>query len=176
MTPSQFFSLAIPAAIQGGHIWPDYAACEAAEESTHRDDPSNWALSKLAIQGNNLFGMKAPSHPPEGWAYPTLDLPTYEVVGGEEVAVAHQFWPIFPDWATAFKERMALLRRLSVYAPALAASSGPAFVVAVSKVWATDPNRAANVLAIMADNAVLVGSIMKAAEGAATLVSSGSIS
>lgn len=156
MTPSQFFALAIPAAIAGGHIWPDYAACEAAEES-------NWGASALAQQANNLLGMKAPEHPPAGWTYPQLDLPTYEIVNGERVAVAHQFWPIFPDWATAFKERMALLRRLSAYAPALAATSGPAFVVEVSKVWATDPQRAANVLAIMAENAVLVGSVMASA-------------
>jgi flagellum-specific peptidoglycan hydrolase FlgJ len=145
MTKGDFFTQALAAAKASGHIWPDFACCEAAEES-------RFGNSQLAQEADNLFGQKTPSQPPPGWAYPVVVIPTHEVEHGELVEVSHQSWPKFPDWETSFRERMNLLKRLSAYAPALAATSGVDFINLVSPVWASDPARAGNVLAIYKDN------------------------
>lgn len=155
MTPELFFQRALPAAIAGGHIWPEYACCEAAEESA-------WGESELARQANNLFGLKASRY---GNAYPIIAMPTHEWENGHLVpAVAD--WPKYPDWKTSFAERMATLRRLAPefphYAAALAAASGEEFVRQVSLTWSTDPRRADNVLAIYADHASLLAQLRTA--------------
>ncbi|HZU08351.1 MAG TPA: glucosaminidase domain-containing protein, partial [Pseudacidobacterium sp.] len=51
-----FLQKAYQAAAAAGHIFPEYAACEAALES-------GWGLSHLATEANNLFGQKQ-AHPP----------------------------------------------------------------------------------------------------------------
>lgn len=135
MTPADFLAKAEQAATEGGHIFPQYAACEAALESA-------WGESKLCKLANNLFGQK---HGKE--QYPTVNIPTHEVIAGKD-AIVQAEWPVFPDWATSFSERMALLHRVAAYGPALAATGGEAFVLAVSKVWSTDPARGMKVLAI----------------------------
>ena len=136
-----FLRNAAAAARAAGHIFPDYAACEAALES-------NWGQSCLAREANNLFGQKA-SFQEQGTA--TLALPTQEFLHGQWVTVTAQ-WARFADQAACFRARMALLRRLQhsypAYARALAASTGEAFVEEVSRAWSTDPQRAAKVLAI----------------------------
>jgi len=150
MTPNEFLLAAFQAAISAKHIFPEYAACEAALESA-------WGKSQLAIKAQNLFGRKQ-SHPP---VFDTLDMPTHEYVHGEMVPVmAH--WVKYPDWASCFDDRMALLRRLSVvtnedgslkfpeYLDALNSQIGESFVVNVSKKWSTDPLRATKVLQIYA--------------------------
>lgn len=137
MTPDEFLTKAKCAASDAGHPWPEYAACEAALES-------NWGKSGLAIRGNNLFGQK---HGFTTSEWPSLDMPTWEVIKGVRIATTAKFAK-FPDWATCFKERHELLQRKSAYAPALKAETGVDFVRLVSKVWATDPDRADKVLRI----------------------------
>ena len=51
-----FLRQAAAAAHTAGHIFPAYAACEAALEST-------WGQSRLARQANNLFGQKQSAEP-----------------------------------------------------------------------------------------------------------------
>lgn len=136
-----FLRQAVSAARAAGHIFPDYAACEAALESS-------WGQSRLAREANNLFGQKASFDKNETG---TLALPTQEFLHGRWVTtIAH--WARFADQAACFRARMALLRRLEhgypAYARALAAINGEAFVEQVSRVWSTDPGRAAKVLAI----------------------------
>lgn len=140
MIPSEFLPKAIQAAQESGHVWPEYAACEAALESA-------WGESKLARLANNLFGEKQPKES----TYPTIEIPTREYIKGNWIIVG-AVWPKFPDWRTSFVERMNVLRRLEEffphYAAALAAADGETFVIEVSKSWATDPDRADKVLAI----------------------------
>ena len=142
MTPEEFLPRAVAAARAAQHIFPEYAACEAALESA-------WGGSELAVRAHNLFGQKQ-SHPPQGGS---LALPTREFLHGAWVTVAAE-WMLFEDWTACFAQRMALLRRLSVewphYRAALDAQSGKAFVIAVSKSWSTDPERAQKVLEIYA--------------------------
>lgn len=149
MMPADFFARAVPSAIAGGHIWPGYAVCEAALESA-------WGESELARRANNLFGQK------QGQctrSLPTIELPTKEWQNGALVPTT-AVWPIFPDWATSFSERMDVLYTLAdsiaAYASALAQLDGAHFVIEVSRAWSTDPRRAANVLIIHADHAPLI--------------------
>lgn len=118
------------------HIYPGAAAAEAALES-------NWGLSKLAVQAKNLFGLKKPST----WTGQTINLPTQEFVKGHWVA-EDAIWPVFTSWQECLEERMNVLRDNGIYDAALIAPSPEQYIVAVSRRWATDPNRAAKVLAI----------------------------
>jgi flagellum-specific peptidoglycan hydrolase FlgJ len=138
----EFLSKACAAARSAGHIFPEYAACEAALES-------GWGMSGLAQKANNLFGQKQ-SHPPlQGSA--TLSLPTREFLHGAWVTVQAN-WVEFPGWQACFAARMDLLRRLSNshpdYLAALAATTGSDFVTEVSRTWSTDPQRAGKVLTV----------------------------
>ena len=124
----------------GGHIFPEYAAAEAALES-------NWGQSRLAREANNLFGQKARKNNPYG----ELSIDTREFLNGEWVTVpAH--WIAYPDVATCFKDRMATLERLQHayphYGLALNALNGTIYVTEVSQTWSTDPTRAEKVLSI----------------------------
>lgn len=158
MTPQDFLPKAIAAAKAGGHIFPDWAACEAAVES-------GWGQSQLAREANNLFGQKAPHFPPPGWSYPSIHLPTHEWEHGELVEVSNVAWPAFPDWATSFRERMELLRRLSMqysdYMMALHAPDGETFVRRVSATWSDDPHRADKVVEIHAAHRDLLHSLLE---------------
>ncbi|MGH9542647.1 MAG: glucosaminidase domain-containing protein, partial [Terriglobales bacterium] len=141
MTHPEFIVAAYAQAQASGHIWPAFAACEAAEESAFGE-------SQLAIRANNLFGLKAGRFTHD---LPTIAMPTHEWVDGRLIPTT-AIWPRFDSWAQAFDVRMEVLRGLAPefehYAAALAATDGPTYVREVSKTWSTDPNRAANVLAI----------------------------
>jgi flagellum-specific peptidoglycan hydrolase FlgJ len=134
----QFLDRVHSAARLANHVWPEYAACEAALETA-------WGTSQLYIRGNNIFGEKQHVDP----VFLTLKLPTREMQAGQWVTVQADFiW--FPSANESFVMRMKTLRRLGYpeYANALAASTGEEFVTEVSKRWSTDLERAAKVLAI----------------------------
>ena len=139
---SLFLNRACHAARAGGHVFPEYAACEAALES-------GWGRSRLAVEANNLFGQKQ-SHPAVAGTE-TLAMPTREYLHGHWMTVAAN-WVKFPGMAECFGARMELLRRLAgsypEYRAALEAATGEQYVMAVSKRWSTDPERAGKVLAI----------------------------
>ncbi len=144
-----FLRNASAAALAAGHIFPEYAACEAALEST-------WGQSRLAREANNLFGQKQSADAQSDIATPGADagvlaMPTQEFLHGRWVTVIAQ-WARFTDAAACFRARMALLRRLEhsypAYGRALASTTGEAFIEEVSRAWSTDPQRAAKVLAI----------------------------
>jgi flagellum-specific peptidoglycan hydrolase FlgJ len=137
-----FLRQASTAACAAGHIFPDYAACEAALEST-------WGRSRLAREANNLFGQKQSAEGIDGTA--PLALPTQEFLHGQWVTIT-AYWARFSDQADCFRARMALLQRLKHSYPAnahaLATATGEVFIEEVSRAWSTDPQRAAKVLAI----------------------------
>ncbi len=139
---SEFLLRAASAAAIAKHIFPEFAACEAALES-------GWGHSELVSEANNLFGQKQ-SHPPDAGTT-TVSMPTREFLHGNWVVVQSD-WAKFPDWGTCFAARMQLLERLCAgdahYAAALAATNGEQFIVEVSKSWSTDPQRAGKVLSI----------------------------
>lgn len=139
---TEFLLRATAAARSAGHLFPDYAACEAALES-------GWGFSRLATEANNLFGQKQ-AHPPLHGTE-TFMLSTREFLHGAWVAV-QAAWVKFPDWESCFRERVALLRSLAAawpnYEAALRATTGEQFITEVSRTWSTDPARAGKVLAI----------------------------
>jgi flagellum-specific peptidoglycan hydrolase FlgJ len=138
----EFLAKATQAASTAGHIWPEYAACEAALES-------GWGTSKLAVRANNLFGQKQTAPPLYGTG--NLVLPTREFLRGEWVEVVAR-WISFPDWIACFRSRMEMLEReqgeYPAFAAALRATTGEEFVRQVSSKWSTDPERAEKVLEI----------------------------
>lgn len=141
-TPAQkdFLLKALAHAQLAGHIWPEYAACEAALESA-------WGNSTLYRMANNVFGEKQHAQP----IYDTLDLPTEEYVNGQWASeMAH--WVKFPTLKEAFVSRMDTLRRLASsrpgYADALVAKNGEDYVLSVSRDWSTDPLRGQKVISI----------------------------
>lgn len=136
----QFLERAAAAARHANHVWPEFAACEAALETS-------WGTSQLFLRGNNVFGEKQHATP----VYLTMMLPTWEVVNGQKITIQAAFiW--FPSAIEAFMSRMETLQRLAgtypEYAAALAATTGEEFVTEVSKRWSTDPERAVKVLEI----------------------------
>ena len=139
-----FLRKAAAAARAAGHLFPEYAACEAALESA-------WGKSGLATRANNLFGQKQSRPPIDGTD--TLPLPTKEFLNGQWVTETAN-WVLFKDWSTCFHARMRLLqgasRKYPHYAAALAATTGEQFVREVSQTWSTDPARASKVLSIYA--------------------------
>lgn len=139
---SIFLARACQAARAARHIFPEYAACEAALES-------GWGRSKLAVEANNLFGQKQ-SHPPLSGTE-TITMPTREFLHNHWMTVLAN-WTKFPNWTECFAARMALLKRLSGefphYQEALNAANGEQYLIAVSKSWSTDPERAGKVLAV----------------------------
>jgi flagellum-specific peptidoglycan hydrolase FlgJ len=139
-TQIEWLNVTAAAAKVADHVWPEYAACEAATESTY-------GVSVLATQFNNLFGMKQHALP----QFQTANLPTREYIKGAWVNVIAP-WIRYPNVAACFKDRMATLVRLRSafphYDEALAAQTGDEYVTAVSKSWSTDPFRAKTVLAV----------------------------
>lgn len=139
----QFIASAAVEATKAGHPFPEMAAAEAALES-------NYGLSALARDANNLFGMKQHQHPNP--AFGTLTLPTREFENGAWEVVPGAEWVKYPDLASCFADRLSTLQRLSPvyphYAAALDASDPYGYVTQVSQTWSTDPQRAAKVIAI----------------------------
>ena len=137
-----FLARAYRAAQAARHIFPAYAACEAALES-------GWGRSHLAVEANNLFGQKQ-SHPPLAGTE-TIAMPTREFLHDHWMTVSAN-WTKFTNWSECFRARMALLERLARayphYAAALQAITGEQYVTAVSLSWSTDPERAGKVLAV----------------------------
>lgn len=138
----EFLRKASDAARSAGHIFPEFAACEAALES-------GWGMSQLAAEANNLFGQKQAHAALAGTE--TISLPTREYLHGVWTTVQAD-WIRFASWQACFAGRMALLKTLGHayphYAAALAAKTGEEFVDEVSKSWSTDPARAGKVLSI----------------------------
>ena len=91
-----FLSRAYRAAQAAHHIFPAFAACEAALES-------GWGRSQLAIEANNLFGQKQ-SHPPLAGTE-TIAMPTREFLHGHWLTVSAN-WAKFADWSECFRARM----------------------------------------------------------------------
>lgn len=135
-----FLVKCVEAARSANHVWPEMAACEAALESA-------WGKSKLAIEGNNLFGQKQSTDP----IYETISISTREYLHGQWVNVPAN-WVKFPTLQASFESRMSLLAKLTPhyphYASALISKTPEDYVTQVSLSWSTDPQRAAKVITI----------------------------
>jgi flagellum-specific peptidoglycan hydrolase FlgJ len=131
------------AAKLSGHVYPAAAACEGVDET-------RWGASGLYLNDNNVFGTKQHVHPIFG----TVNLPTKEFLHHAWVVVEADFVK-YPTLAAAFADRMSTLVRLQTeypnYAAALVAKTPEAYLVNVSKTWATNPDRAIDCILILHD-------------------------
>lgn len=122
----------VEAARASGHIWPEYAACEAALDS-------NFGTTELAIKANNVFNLRAPAKWPIGsHVY-------VQTVNGKQYD-----WLEFRTVESCFAARMDKLRRFTMFYLALRAKTAAEYVTQVSKLWSGDPMRAKNVLSLYA--------------------------
>ena len=114
-----------------GHPWPGYAAAEAFLESASYS--STTGQSGLAYRDKDVFGIKVPSW----WGGQVDSIVTREVLNGVSRMVNAK-WPVFASYADGFAARLKVLHSVSVYAEALAATTGPEFIRLVSAEWVPD--------------------------------------
>ena len=114
---------------------PGITVAQAALESA-------WGNSQLARVANNYFGIKARAGGEQ------VELPTVEFVAGAAVRVSAKF-ASYGSMLESFVERDRIIASLAVYEEARAAASEPeAFVRALARRWATDPQYAEKVLCV----------------------------
>ena len=138
---------------EGVPVVPKAVAAQAALES-------RWGESELAREANNLFGVKAGS----SWSGPVLELPTWEVVDGQRVQTVARFRR-YEGFEEAVLDYVRILGRLSWYRDAVeAARYGDPFgflygleARAGEPGWATDPDYARKIIAIMREYGLLEG-------------------
>ncbi|CQR43701.1 putative mannosyl-glycoprotein endo-beta-N-acetylglucosamidase domain [Thiomonas sp. CB3] len=108
---------------------------------------SNWGKSKLAIDGHNLFGIKAG----KGWRGPVVLMPTREYLSGAWHTVTAQ-WRKYPNWQASIEDHARFLHDNPRYTPALRCVDDPrAFATALQECgYATDPAYAAKLHGIVA--------------------------
>lgn len=125
-------------------VVPRAVAAQAALES-------DWGHSQLAREGRNLFGIKAGS----SWHGPVLELPTWEVVDGHRVKTTARFRR-YDDYEEAVQDYVRIIGRLDWYRDAReAARYGDPYGYLYGLEgrgepgWATDPDYARKIIAIM---------------------------
>ena len=124
------------------------AAARAAQAKWHV--PASVSIAQYALEsgwgahcpGNNPFGIKAMA------TYGVQRLMTTEVVHGHAVRVPQDFCA-FASIDEAFDCHAKLLAHAPVYAAAMRAPNVEAFVAAMAPHYATDPQYAAKVMAVI---------------------------
>ncbi|HXZ26408.1 MAG TPA: glucosaminidase domain-containing protein [Terriglobales bacterium] len=138
MTRSEFIATATAAAQAASAVSgfpPGVTVAQAALESA-------WGQSQLARLAHNYFGIKAHGD------LPWIELPTTEVQGGAAVKM-RAYFARYESIEACFADRDRLLARLAVYAEARAAARDPeAFLRALARHWATDPDYAQKLLTL----------------------------
>lgn len=141
MTPQEFIdSLKVDAiaSFKLTKIPASFTIAEAALES-------GWGSSQLAVQGHNLFGVKADS----AWHGDTLSLRTREFLQGRWVMVA-ALWRKYPSWFGSINDHAQFLLTNRRYHAAFLATNVADFTTAVAKAgYATDPLYASKVMSVV---------------------------
>lgn len=141
MQPVDFIAAVSPAAVQCMRATKVFASVSIAQAILE----SSWGSSGLATEGFNLFGIKADA----SWHGATISMPTKEYVHGQAVNVMAAFRR-YADWLGSINDHAAFLVANHRYAPAFMTSNGEAFARAIATAgYATDPNYAASLIAIM---------------------------
>lgn len=101
MTQQQFIQAILPGALVGYskyQVFPSVSIAQAILES-------GWGKSGLAIQGKNLFGIKAIGK----WNGPSITMPTKEYYGGKVYHVMAAF-RMYPSWAASVEDHGKFLK------------------------------------------------------------------
>lgn len=138
MTKEEFLDVAIAAARESSRVSGLPAGVTVAQAALE----SAWGQSQLSREANNYFGIKA--HGERG----AIEMPTTEVTNGVAERTAARF-ATYDSMTECFADRDRLILRLACYAEARQCADDPeAFVRALAKHWATDPNYAEKVLSV----------------------------
>lgn len=142
MRPAEFFAAIGPQATdaqQRTGIPASVCLAQAALESA-------WGESRLAVEGKNLFGIKAG----KGWSGPVLQMPTREYIGKEWRTVLAP-WRVYPNWQASLEDHARFLLVNPRYVPALRLVDHPRqFATALQTCgYATDPAYADKLRAVM---------------------------
>jgi flagellar protein FlgJ len=141
MLPGDFIAAIAPAAQQcmfESDVPASVTIAQAILESA-------WGTSGLAVNGRNLFGIKADA----SWKGATITMPTAEYVNGQRVMVSAAFRS-YPDWLGSIRDHAAFLTGNPRYAKAFEAANSEAFAQAIAAAgYATDPNYAGLLIQIM---------------------------
>lgn len=136
MTKDEFLAAAVVAAKSRSAVSGLDAMVTVAQAALE----SNFGQSRLSQKANNYFGIKAKS------GQPSVEMRTWEVVNGKRIEIRARFAK-FASMEECFAARDHMILRLPCYAEARACASDPeAFVRALAKRWATDPEYAEKVL------------------------------
>lgn len=145
MTQADFIATAHEIATHVPGINPEAAAAHAANESRYGD-------SRLAREGNNLFGVKAGA----SWSGACVEMPTWEVVNGQRVDIVAKF-RAYDSWLASMEDYAAIIGR--VYPWAARHSHDPVrFLVGIFSLtpkWATDPDALSKCVAILDKHGLL---------------------
>jgi len=149
VTNADFLELAMEhaerARAAGAPIRPAAAVAHSANEAA-------WGTSRLTVDANNLFGLKATGQHTPFWSGDSVEMPTWEVIDGKNVTVKARF-RAYPSWAASFGDYGDVIRR--VYPRAAEATSDVAFLARIfngpGPRWATDPAAFSKACRILAD-------------------------
>lgn len=130
----------VEAITRGTGIFPEIALSQAILESSAKYNDGFYypAASRLALDGNNLYGIKAT----KSWKGDTITLPTTEVVNGKKVTVT----ATFRKYATiedSFRDYVKFLKENPRYKKAgvFTATTWQQQAAALQRAgYATDPN------------------------------------
>lgn len=147
MTPQDFFAELGPGARQSNidtGIPASFTLAQAALESA-------WGASGLALQGKNLFGIKALGD----WTGPTITMPTQEYINGQWEQIQAAFRK-YDSWAQSLDDHARFFFVNPRYAPALAVRTDPdEFARQVQACgYATNPHYAELIIGIMQYNSL----------------------
>ena len=119
-------------------VYASFSIAEAALESA-------WGTSKLAMQGYNLFGVKAD----KSWTGDTISFRTREYLNKQWVFV-NALWRKYPSWLGSFNDHAEFLHHNHRYAKAFLAGSVEEFTIEIANAgYATDPLYASKIIVII---------------------------
>jgi len=141
MRPQEFIDQIAPAAIacmKATGIPASFTLAQAALESS-------WGASKLALEGHNLFGVKAD----RSWTGDILMMETREVFNGKSVMVNAR-WRKYPTWQACIDDRAHFFADNPRYKDCFHETTGEGWAYAAKRAgYATDPAYAEKLIAVM---------------------------
>jgi flagellum-specific peptidoglycan hydrolase FlgJ len=142
MTKQEFLQAAIAAARESSRASGLPAGVTVAQAALE----SAWGKSQLSREANNYFGIKGHGN------HEQVEMPTSEVTAGVVTKTAARFAK-YESMTECFVDRDRLVLKLSCYQEARNCAGNPeAFIRALAKHWATDPNYADKLLNVYRAN------------------------
>lgn len=109
---------------------------------------SKWGCSELALEGNNLFGIKANS----SWRGKTITLPTEEYKDGKQITVNAKFRK-YDSWSDCIEDHGLFFVENSRYKKAIGETDYKKAITEIHKAgYATDPQYASKIVGVIESN------------------------